>query len=123
MKYLYPDPQPERVDDAIGFIRLNPDLHDQETWGRRTSCGTTMCLAGHIVVQAGYQLVFQPYFERQDVYYASDCVDSAGNTHDIETLAAKLAGLDAEEANKLFYCYGGIEELAHRWKDIQNNRA
>lgn len=63
-------------------------------------CGTTMCLAGHVVHQAGFQMLsFGEPGERRSV---SSCLNADGTRCSIESKARELLGLDAEQASTLF---------------------
>jgi hypothetical protein len=107
------------VDDAIATILANPETHDQEFWGRRTICGTTMCLAGHIVVQAGWLIKFERFSLVSPSTSTADRCYKDGRFEDIEEQARIEAGLTGDEAQRLFYCFGGVEQLAQRWKEIK----
>src|SRR4051812_46897448 len=43
---------------TLEFITDNPDQHRQDTWAKRTECGTAMCLAGWAVTIAGFDIDF-----------------------------------------------------------------
>lgn len=105
------------VDNAIAEILTNPEEHDQEYWGHRSACGTKMCLAGHIVTQAGWKLLF-PKPIPGIVNTTSRC-SRDGCIEDIEAQACREAELDAYEAERLFYSWGGPEDLARVWKEIK----
>jgi hypothetical protein len=36
--------------DLLRVLEAAPEKHDQNTWGKVTACGTTMCAAGHVCV-------------------------------------------------------------------------
>lgn len=40
---------------ALDHIEAYPEEWDQDTWGTRSSCGTTACLAGHIALLTGWE--------------------------------------------------------------------
>jgi hypothetical protein len=64
---------------------------EQVSWLRRGTywtCGTVMCVAGKVAVDAG----FVPSFGNDDfTYYVTDPV--TGQSHDVEKLAAELLGI------------------------------
>lgn len=37
---------------------ITDDALDMDVWAQRTPCGTVACLAGHVVLEAGTELVF-----------------------------------------------------------------
>lgn len=45
----------ERLDAAITYAYENPDEFDMGDWFAYTSCGTTACIAGTAVQQAGWR--------------------------------------------------------------------
>ena len=110
------------VDDAVAEILVNPDGHNQEYWAYRSDCGTTMCLAGHIVTQAGYQIQWIKWIPgcpgNENSWSGSHCTKD-GEIWDIEYLAAKMTGLPPMEAGRLFHCYGDAEHVARVWKEIK----
>jgi hypothetical protein len=73
--------------EVLAFIELHQDRWDQRVWAEERSCGTTHCLAGWAVTlaEAGTQ--------------DTDAV------HDFAVEAARLLGLSAEQAAKLFFWY------------------
>jgi hypothetical protein len=125
---------PELLKLAVKAIEAEPKRWDQGAWamGRPQSvepikrdedgyqilplqhafCGTTMCLAGHVVHQAGYQIVLSiDEVEQDDLDYnphhvvgAHSCVDDTGKEFPIERKATELLGLTEEQADDLFGC-------------------
>lgn len=125
---------PELLKLAVKAIEAEPERWDQGNWAvgrpqdvkpiqrdddgyqllplQQNFCGTTMCLAGHVVHQAGYQVVLSVGGEEKaDLEYsadhaleASDCVDVYGNTFSIERKATELLGLTEEQSDDLFGC-------------------
>ncbi len=69
-------------------------------WAVKRECGTTMCIAGHAVTLAGYELAFRQT-PMSHIYgeHASEVVDG----RDIEEVARQLLGLDQVKAWNLFH--------------------
>jgi hypothetical protein len=44
---------------AVKTIDADPASWMQDAWGLRTACGTTFCVAGHIIHQSGVQEMWQ----------------------------------------------------------------
>lgn len=84
-------------------ITKHPETHDQETWGRKTECGTTHCIAGWTGALSGGEL---EWFTGD---YAAILVliDRRGP----EYFAQKALGLTLPEADKLFYCGDNAKAL------------
>jgi hypothetical protein len=39
------------------FLRMrHPEHSDMHSWGHKTDCGTTACIAGHVLLLQGYRL-------------------------------------------------------------------
>ena len=51
---------------AIKRIEAEPKTFRMSTWGRQTDCGTKACLAGHVMLAAGYILGKGGFFYRPD---------------------------------------------------------
>lgn len=111
----------EVVDRAIDFIVANPERHFQGSWATKSACGTTMCVAGTIVWQAGYEMLYYSSIDANDsCAYAQYCVDSDGHTFDIEELATRLAELPEDVSRRLFYnSRASAEDMALMWKQIK----
>ena len=41
---------------VLDFVTEHPKQFDMDDWGRETDCGTVGCLAGHTMLQAGYEI-------------------------------------------------------------------
>jgi hypothetical protein len=92
-------PNFEELDRVMDFIDLNPRKHDQNTWGTKTECGTTACLAGWTVLINGGHLECM-----HDFYNAK-----GENVH-AKIEAMKILNLDKYAAGVLFYA-GSREEI------------
>jgi hypothetical protein len=40
---------------ALSNIEASPELFAMDTWGRVADCGTVACIAGHVLLAAGYR--------------------------------------------------------------------
>lgn len=133
MKYI----EARRLAAELRNIVLNPETHNQENWAMatsdprknsdRTACGTTGCLAGNAVINAGYK----PDWRKDEVYdystntfsnqwYASTCIMPNGTSVYIRDTAMDLFGLSSGEARELFEASNSVRrlwELAIRYSD------
>ena len=90
---------------VLEHLIAHPDEHRQTSYGYRTACGTTACIAGTAVL-------FDP---DTAVYWCSDGMMSGdvrvgGQDMDVDDRAAQLLGFNDYDANRLFYCMN--DELA-----------
>lgn len=116
----------ELLNDTLKVIKLNPELHGQSTWvskAEHTTCGTTMCFAGHAAVLAGAEIpdpkkhTIDDWFVAKDennsylnmsqVYYANDAVP---NQH-VQDFATKALGISSEERDYLFEADRTMDEI------------
>ncbi len=124
---------PELLRAAVKNILIDPSKHNQNSWISRKYdeqggvCGTTMCLAGYVAMEAGADLppVADPEwdgdwhlspegkFRTSEQYMWEDT-----NTVEVSDWSAKKVGLDYEEREYLFYAFVGAEEIAQRVEDV-----
>ena len=104
------------AENAIGWIEANPEKHNQAMWATQTDCGTTMCLAGVIVSQAGAQIKFATRTE------TATCVTKDGEERSIPDYAAELLGVDfyGTIQTRLFYANNTLAEIKSIVKDVAN---
>lgn len=79
---------------ALKNIEADPAAHKQMYWITRTQCGTAACIAGHILLAAGYRYRLHEQgaggdFLRED--------GSAIHDSDVASLAAEVSGFSREE--------------------------
>lgn len=87
-----------------------PSEWDQSTWGLQTSCGTSCCAAGKVVLDAGGKFVNGTVREDGSVsFYAARMSD--GEEVHIENKAADLLGLTGMQASYLFAGSNGYEQM------------
>lgn len=74
---------------------------DLRFWAASTACGTTLCLAGKVVVDAGYELIWGKLGDA--VRNPQTCTPpGGGESLRISTAARGLLGLVKEESHLLF---------------------
>ncbi len=103
-----------RLRKGLEFALAHPEEHDQSSWAERTVCGTTMCLAGTVVVQAGYTLLWQPGATTSG--YARH--PKTGARVPVPTQARDLLGITSAQATRLFLDSETIDELYVAANDI-----
>jgi hypothetical protein len=76
--------------------------------GAPLSCGTTACLAGHVVTQAGWYLLNDPNSVAGET---DQCINpETREVADVETKAVELLGIPSIDGNLLFYWSPGTGE-------------
>lgn len=99
----------QRLDAALAYIEAYPDEHEQRTWAWSTPCGTTYCLAGHVVVQAGAEIRWRPFDD--DSFRDAEFCTYQGDQRVIAGLAGELLGVDYEDADDLFAAVNTLADL------------
>jgi hypothetical protein len=95
--------------------RITDETLDMATWAHSPipymTCNTTLCFAGHTVVEDGHELEWTK--EWHGNYEASETTDG----RDIEELAQELLGLDDDQTVELFYEVNSttVDEL---WEEV-----
>lgn len=95
----------ERIRYVIANLEKNPEQLDMTTWGRKTECGTAMCLAGWTVEL--YSQFFQVWWKIPAsstlMLQGVQSPERGSNEYTgVSEHAAKLLGLTGDQAN-LFY--------------------
>jgi hypothetical protein len=103
----------ELAERVFQRIEDDPASFDMRNWGRRGECDTTMCVAGHTVVEAGYQV----HWNTDDKATLCTYTDS-GRTHFIYHAAMVELGLTQAQALVLFYNDWEVQDLRQAWKDL-----
>lgn len=85
---------------ALASIIMFPAKWNQTTW-----CGTTACLAGHVLAVKGYKKV-------RGQRDGHEMVSPSGKKIDVSYEAARLLGLDEDQADDLFDLQNTIGDLA-----------
>lgn len=93
----------EAVSVALGIHEASFDM---EHYSRSTSCGTTLCVAGHLAVAAGYMPTY-------DVHIGYNFRDQAGQSLKIFEIIRKEYGIDQNDMvwGELFYVSSWPEDL------------
>ena len=100
----------ERLDAAITYAAAHPAKFDMYTWFKQTRCGTTACLAGTALLQAGYEPRFTASGRAEDLElfdedgdpYAITAVWLDGVAYPVSETAAELLGLTDDQADDIF---------------------
>lgn len=119
--------QARRLAGELHKITISPETHDQSVWAHAqldptktpvTACGTTGCLAGNAVLNAGYPLAWfksDKYDENVGrfvpVWKADDCILPNGEHRTISTAARDLFGLTSGQASRLFEPDNSVADL------------
>lgn len=131
--------QAGRLRAALEYVTEHPREWVQDYYAVRTPCGTLACLAGRIVLQAGYELsnwVQVDYFDSSSSTYLSipgtqksAAVALADDVGDaslslframISTVAANLVGLDYIAAFPLFASSNSLRDLWERAAELSD---
>lgn len=89
--------------EALDYIHANPREHDQSVW----ICGTTACLAGHIVLRAGW--TSRPPRDGEDDN--SSYVVKGAHWGPIPEIACGIVGIREEEGSVLWRPSRSIDAL------------
>lgn len=115
-----PAPNLPLIRKVLDHIEAHPETHDQDTWGQRTECGTTLCFAARALALAGG--VFE-WYESVDGGELIGQVALPGQptAGGVERTAKELLGLDRVEVEELFFRAREVadvrevcEQIAHR---------
>lgn len=93
--------------EVKNYLEEHPEEHDQDSWGRRTACGTTGCIAGTAAILNG-----------ADIFWRD--ADGLGNAEAMYRCdswtpfeyAVRALGLNNYEANWLFHTRTNAEAMA-----------
>lgn len=95
-----------RLDECITWALDHPREHDQRTWGTRTACGTTVCIAGRAIITYAPEGAWGWTDDGGWNSYAELIAEGPGEwvqtTHGVQALAADLLGLPEADAEWLF---------------------
>ena len=111
---------PELLKLAVKNIEAEQEVWNQSNWGQgivstetvtvaqgstvRYICQTSMCLAGHVAVLAGYRFVVGlGYAQPGEETCTGSCISPDGELHGIAEAAREALGLDPYIADVLFY--------------------
>lgn len=109
---------------TLEHITAHPEEWDQTAWAEETACGTSFCLAGHVVHSQGHELLWRNVSDccescADAPAYANHCVvDERRRT--IENVAMHELGLSEAQAQILFSANNELDELWRNSHDITN---
>lgn len=115
----------KRVNAVVSHLRAHPEEHDQGTFGLKTACGTTACMAGRTCLLYAPEKVFwwQSAFGVRagsaDLHTRGDRPEDG----DPSVLARELLGLTEADAAALFFVcgsLGGIELHLARMREHED---
>jgi hypothetical protein len=89
---------------VVDRIIADPDSLDMSNWVKDTACGTTACVAGHTVLEAGCRVWKNPssILAETGVYSYAYGLDEK-EFHPINVIAGDLLGLSHRQRNEIFY--------------------
>lgn len=94
---------------------------DQASWYQEHgefSCGTTMCVAGKVVIDAGWKPVD---VDEDEDGTTSECTKD-GQQSLIQDVAADLLGIDEDDAYSLFHLTNTAQDIRQRAERIAGER-
>jgi len=101
----------------LEHITAHPEEWDQDTWASESetsTCGTSFCLAGHVVNSLGHPLVW-----RENLDHTAYCL-ADGQLRTIESVAIHALGIDNHDADCLFAASNSLYDLWNTARDITN---
>lgn len=105
------EPNVELLETVLTDVIAHPEHHHQESWGKRTPCGTAYCLAGLAIVTVYPDAEFH-WVGDADLAYASILdVPIINGLTNISFTARVLLGLNWYEQDYLFNGDRTINEL------------
>lgn len=115
----------ELLASTLAWAKTHPEEHDQQNWAAKKSCGTSYCIAGHIAVMLGHELVWQ----QEDDFGNSFAAYVKGGKL-ISNVAREGLGISCPHSEWLFDSGNTLEDLydiasqltggaipAYGWKD------
>lgn len=124
-----------RLRKGLEYIAAHPKEHNQATWAADTLCGSTKCLGGTVLNQAGYGFIVKHdahscgmYIASIDRYITQDVLTHVMYVLDPDTndevfagdAARELLGLTEEQAEALLYQTVTIDDLYRVANEITN---
>jgi hypothetical protein len=113
--------QLDRLEDALHHVQTHPEQWRQSDWMTVTECGTVACLAGHVVLRAGFETRSAPwYFDLDHPREVVPQVRVDGQwriaTVVVRDVAKELLGLDEYRTTLLF---AGSNTLPEMWLALE----
>lgn len=105
----------DRLRAVLDHIKAHPEQHLQETWGRRTECGTVACFAGWTVLlfKPGIAERFAAAPMRESILFPELLSPRAdlNEITDVSSTARNLLGLNIDQASTLFHAENTAGQL------------
>ncbi len=104
----------ELAEEVLSYIHDHPEEHDQNQWGERTACGTSMCFAGHAALLAfgAENIAWTRYVNDPDAEAAFIRHVKVFGTHmSVGDAAQKALGLEDWQRTELFLNAMSLEEV------------
>lgn len=97
------------------YLRMHPETHNQNYWGQKNHCGTTLCAAGATIMLFGipHRWVLEPSSDYSFRLIAGEYEDSDMSSYQVQHLAAQVLGLTNYESDKLFLTTDNETALAY----------
>lgn len=92
-----------KLDAVLAYIEEHPKEWRQSTWGRRTACGTAMCVAGHVAALDKAEMQWTSTDNEQALI--------AANGTAIFRYAKESLGLSDGQAEELFDALNSMSTL------------
>lgn len=106
--------QLDRLEGALLHIQENPEQWDQLNWIIQDDCGTTACVAGHVVLREGHLVrSVWHYFDADGAFgwLTQVTVDGEWVSFNVRDVAQELLGLDSYRTALLFTSSNSLPEL------------
>lgn len=108
---------------AVAAILERPKTFDMDDWmyhnesvrGKEPYCGTTACLAGHVVLAAGLKATIMGGYQWPDIPARLRKRLPEHFVYSIKTLAEELLGID--DSGRLFYVGDWPEQFAGPYRE------
>jgi hypothetical protein len=118
----------EVFDLAMKQIETYPETWRQSCWGYQAACGTSHCLAGWVVAQAGGQMVWwgAPDGDEGDSHVALVAEDvvmpgMGEPAIPIDLAALRLLDISVGDANALFHPHNTLDDLRAMGAELREN--
>lgn len=82
----------QKLTDTLEYVREHPEEHNQGSWGKRTDCGTTFCIAGHLIDREEGWTPIYLHNGNVEEFFGPD-----GNEYLVSSAAALILGIPIDE--------------------------